>query len=118
MALTAHHDKDVIVSFLLQRDADPNCLDNGKFYGGKATAIDYAVLTFDEMKRDRGWCTPDAAHVTGVKRCIKPLKAADAKETNVPKESHSKTEAIRRMMGGRGVMGGYIDDHDSDEDIG
>jgi len=92
--------KDGIVSFLLQRGADPNCLDNGTVLGYKATAIHYALDQLDRVKRDRGWCTPDAAHVAGVKRCIELLKAAGRKETNVPHAAKLKKE-------------GAVDDHDA-----
>lgn len=96
--------KDGIVAFLLERGADPNCRDNGKYYGGKATPIDYAILTLDSVKRDRGWCAPDAAHVAGVRRCIELLKMAGGKETKVVKKSRIEADSISRMMGG--MMGG------------
>jgi hypothetical protein len=85
--------KDGIVSFLLQRGADPNCLDNGTVLGYKATAIHYALDHLNRVKRDRGWCTPDAAHVAGVKRCIELLKAAGRKDTNVPNAAKLKHDA-------------------------
>ena len=71
--------KDGIVSFLLQRGADPNCQDNGRYFGYRATAEDYALdalEALEEGKRDRVWRTPDTAHVARVKRCIELLKAA------------------------------------------
>ena len=85
--------KDGIVSFLLQRGADPNCLDNGTVLDYKATAIHYALDQLDRVKRDRGWCTPDAAHVAGVMRCIELLKAAGRKVTNVPTAAKLKHDA-------------------------
>jgi hypothetical protein len=97
--------KDDIVTFLLDRGADPNCLDNGQYYGGKATPIDYALLTLDAEKRDAHWSTPSKDHIAGVNKCIKLLKAAGGKETRVVENSRKEAEAIARMMGGMGFMG-------------
>ena len=93
--------KDGIVSFLLQRSADPNCLDNCTVLGFKATAIHYALDHLNRVKHDRGWCTPDAAHVAGVKRCIELLKAAGRKDTNVPNAAKLKDDVHEA-----------VDDHD------
>eukprot|EP00966_Prymnesium_polylepis_P186057 4312652-Prymnesium_polylepis.1 len=109
--MMARAGKHAIVEFLLERGAHVDCRDNGKYYGLPATPTDYAVLTLDEVQRERYTMGADQSHIDGVKQSIRHLKVAGGTESDVVQKSRAEAARIQGMFGGMSGGGGMFGDN-------
>jgi len=101
--------KAPLVQFLLDRGANPNCLDGGTgadpssgYYASRSTPLDYAILSLAQQLDDEASSSvhkaPAPDYVRGLKTCIQVIGAAGGKQRSSKGKRPGLAESFAKLM--------------------